>query len=308
MTWRALSVLVTVSALFVLVPPVYAQPDDAIGYRVKQGDTLEMIAAELYGDRGHASWIAAENKLKGNKLTHGDRLKLPVSHDVVTAKGDTFESLASTYLGDASRAPYLAEANAMSIEDGLAAGTTIVIPLHVLHVAQASESLANIAQQYLGNPKHAAMLQKLNGLDHTTIEKGEAVLVLDLAVRVPASKLPPPDAEARARRDHQHKVAMAAADALPRAKAAWLQGDFDAVRTTLAPFAEGDMDYLDARTAVELGILAGKAHVAFGETDAAASSFAQVLARRPRLTISGYAESPKVIAAWQKAGGRVASN
>jgi hypothetical protein len=65
------------------------------------------------------------------------------------------------------------------------------------------------------------------------------------------------------------------------------------------------MHYLDVRTAVALGMLAGKAHVAFGEVDAAAAAFTQVLARKPRLTLGSYAESPKVIAAWQKAGGRV---
>jgi hypothetical protein len=179
--------------------------------------------------------------------------------------------------------------------------------MHVLHVAQASESLASIAQQYLGNPKHAAMLQKLNGLDHTTIEKGETITVLDPAVHLPSSKLPQPEAEARARRDHQRKMAALAAAALPRAKEAWLHGDFERARATLAPLVN-EMDYLDARTAVELGMLAGKAHVAFGDTEAAATCFARVLARKPRLAIGGYAESPKVIAAWQKAGGRVEGN
>jgi LysM repeat protein len=296
--WPAFAVVIG------LATPAHAQPDDAITYRLRQGDTLEIIAAELYGDRGHASWIAAENKLKGKPLRSGDRIKIPLPHEAVTAKGDSFASLAAAYLGDASRAPYLAEANAMSVDDSLPTGTTIVIPLHVVHVAQGSESLASIAQQYLGNAKHAAMLQKLNGLDHTTVEKGETVLVLDTTVRVTTSKAPQPDAEARGRRDHQRKVAAAAVDALARARAAWLQGEFEAVKTTVAPFAD-DMDYLDARTAVELGMLAGKAHLAFGENDAATACFAQVLARHPHLAIGGYAESPKVLAAWQKAGGHV---
>jgi len=34
--------------------------DGPATYRVKQGDTLELIAAEFYGDRGKAVFIAAE--------------------------------------------------------------------------------------------------------------------------------------------------------------------------------------------------------------------------------------------------------
>ena len=285
--------------------PAHAQNDDAVTYRVHEKDTLELIAAEFYGDRNAASWIAAENKLaKGKQVHSGDRLKVPVTREIVTSKGDTFETLAATYLGDASRAPLLADANAMSVDDSLATGTTLVVPVHVVHIAPASESLASIAQLYLGDPKQAALLQKLNGLDKAAVEKGDSVVVIGVALHVKASKIPPLDAEAKSRRDEQHQVATTAADALPKAQAAWLTGDFAAVKGLLSPLA-GKLDYLDTRTAIDVGLLLGKAHVAFGETDAAVAAFAGVVSRKPGFTLGAYAESPKVIAAWQKAGGHV---
>src|SRR5256885_2096865 len=146
-----------------------AQSDESVSYRVHESDNLELIAAEFYGDRAEAIWIVGANKLrKGKQVQHGDRIKVPVTHEIVTNKGDTFESLATTYFGDASRASYLAEANAMSIEDSLATGTLLTIPLHITYTAQGSETLASIAQLYLGDLKQAAVLQKFNGLDKTT--------------------------------------------------------------------------------------------------------------------------------------------
>ena len=296
--------VIAAAVLVALVAPARAQ-DDAVAYRVKQGDSLELIAAEFYGDRSLAGWIAAENKLTHGRTVHGgDRIKVPIAREVVTAKGDTFESLATTYLGDASRAPFLAEANAMSIEDSLATGTTIVIPLHVTHVAQGTESLASVAQSYLGDARQAEMLARYNGLDKTTLEKGETIVVANLHVRVRPSRLPALDADAKARRDAQHQAVADASEALPRAEAAWLQADFAGVKAALARVAD-EVDYLDTRSAVEIGLLLGRAHVAFGETDAAIAAFAQVLDRRPRYRLSPYADSPKVIAVWQKAGGHV---
>jgi len=302
---RAVTRAAILALLFVYAAPALAQPEEAVSYRVHESDTLELIAAEFYGDRSEAVWIAAANKLrKGKQVQHGDRIKVPVTREVVTNKGDTFETLATTYLGDASRASYLAEANGLSIEDSLATGTTLTIPLHVTHVAQGNETLASIAQQYLGDPKQGALLQKFNGLDKASLEKGDSIIVLGLGVHVKPSKMPPLDTDSKARREQQRKLVAAVGEALPRAKAAWLQGDFAAVKSALAPLAE-QMDYLDTRTVVEVGVLLGKAHVAFGDSDAATAAFAQVLNRRPRYALAPYAESPKVIAAWQKAGGRV---
>ena len=295
----------TLAIVALLVQAASAQPDTSIGYRVKKGDTLDLIAAEFYGDRAHAQFIVTENKLKNRTaFTPGDRLRIPIAREIATAKGDTFESLAGTYLGDPKRAPFLADYNNLPADDTLATGTVVVIPAHVTHVAAGSESISQIATTYFGDAKQSDTLRRFNFLDKPQLEKGDSVIIPDLVTRPRAGKQPPLDTDARQRRDDQQKARDALAQVMPRARTAWWLGDFATVRMLLGPIAK-QLDYLDTASAIDCGLLLGKAHVAFGETDAAAQVFAQVLDRKPRQLLSAYAESPKVIAAWKKAGGHI---
>src|ERR1700677_5127934 len=94
----------------------HAQADtvESITYRVKSGDTLDLVAAELYGYHGDVAVLVADNKLQHPRPLHpGERIKLPGTREIATAKGDSFESVAATYLGDARRAMFLAEFNGM---------------------------------------------------------------------------------------------------------------------------------------------------------------------------------------------------
>ena len=286
----------------VLAGVASAQPDSAtLFYRVQRGDTLELIAAEFYGNRDEAPLIAAENHItKPRKLLPGERLRIPVTRAIRTEKGAMFETLAERYLGNRSRAAVLAEFNHHSIEDSLATGSELVIPIHITHTAQNTESLASISVAYYGNTKHADELAKYNALDKTTLDKGEQIDVPVLDPKVRSTKEPPLDADSQAR-DRARKDAIAtAATALPAARSAWLQGDFDAVRKLLSPLAD-KTEFLDTDVAVDVDLLLGKAHVAFDEMPAAIAAFARVLARRPRYELSPYHDSPKVLEAWQKA-------
>jgi LysM repeat protein len=273
-------------------------------YRVKPKDTLDLIAAEYYGDRQYAAFIIAENKLKDRKVTPYARLKIPVTRDIVTQKGDTFQTLAETYLGDKARAQPLAEYNELDVTETPATGTQLTIPFQVTHVAQGNESLVSIAQTYLDDPKQADVIRRYNHLDKSSLEKGESVIVPMLAVKVGRGKSIPPDAEARARRDEHRKMMATVANVLPDAHAAWLQGDFDHVRSLLSPFAD-KTELLDMKTAVDLSLLLAKSHVAFNETAEAAAAFKIVLERKSEHRLSSYAESPKVIDAWKLAGGKL---
>lgn len=271
-------------------------------YRVKQSDTLDVIAAEFYGDRAQARLIVAENKLK-KRVQPGQRLRIPVTREIITEKGDTFESLAQTHLGDARRAVVLADFNEHDVSDIPPIGSPISIPIQVTHVAPNDESLASIASQFWGDSKQADVLRRYNFLDKNSLEKGESVIVPMVKVRV--RKPPSLDADAKARRDEQRKTAADAAEALPAARTAWLQGDFAAVKTTLEPLAER-VDYLETQEAIEIGLLLGKAQLAFDQPQEAIASFTRVLDRKPTHTLSAYSDSPKVIEAWKKAGGQLA--
>lgn len=287
-----------------LTTTVFAQPTATATYRVKQKDTLEVIAAEFYGDRGHALYIITENKLKNGKVAPGSRLRVPVTKEITTGKGETFASLATTHLGDERRAPFLADYNNMPVDESLATGTAISIPFHIAHTAENNESLAGIAARYYGDSKQADLIKRYNFLDKNGLEKGEDVLVPVLNVRVRASKLPPLDTESKDRRRQVAKIAQAISTALPAARASWLQGDFAHVRSVLEPFAD-QLEYMTSANAISVGMLLGKAHIAFGNVDAAVAAFTQVRDRRKDYKVHAYSESPKVIEAWKKAGGLV---
>jgi LysM repeat protein len=271
-------------------------------YRVKQDDTLDVIAAEYYGDRAQAKLIVAENKLK-KRVQPGQRLRIPVTREIVTDQGDTFESLAQTHLGDARRAVVLADFNEHEVTDIPAVGTLVSIPIQITHVAQATESLSSIATTYWGDGKQADVLRRYNFLDKATIEKGESVIVPMVKVRV--RKQQPLDGEAKTRRDDQQKATSEAARALPLARTAWLQGDFGGVKAALEPLAKR-VDYLETASAVEVGLLVGKAQLAFDQPQLALEAFKHVLDRKPTHVLSAYSDSPKVIEAWKKAGGQLA--
>jgi LysM repeat protein len=285
------------------VAAVGSSASDSIAYRAKAGDTLELLAAEYYGDRNHAVFIMVANKiLHPRPLKVGEVLKIPISREVTTSPGDTFETLAQSYLGDSRRASFLAEFNGISSEDTVAAGATILVPFHVEHVAAAEESLSSIAAAYFGNSKNADMLRRYNFLEKDSISNGEKIVVPIFHVRVRSSKLPPMNSDARARGERRRLATDQAAAALPVARAAWRSGDYLAVKRNLASV---DVDYLDAQTAIDVGMLLGAVYVAFDDVETALATYKHVIDRRSKLELDEYSASPKVREVWQRAGGKV---
>lgn len=279
--------------------------DDVLAYRVRPGDSLPLVAAEFYGDHQRTTiFVMAANKLtRQRKLVPGEKIWIPINRDITTSKGDTFESLAKTYLGDSDRAPLLAEFNGMAATDSLATGTPLVIPLRVTHTAARRETLAQISRKYFGDSKQAEMLRTYNHLAATHVDKDDTVIIPNLRVRIRADKLPKLDTEALARRAQREQTNADAVAALPLAHTAWLQADFAGVQQALSSVANR-VDFLDADTAAEVGLLLGKAAIAFDDTPSAIALFRQVLSRQAR-ELSAYFESPRVIAAWKRAGGKV---
>lgn len=303
-SWFLCAVL-AISALLLPLPrlALAAPANESINYRVKAGDTLELIAAEFYGDRRYAVFVMVANKIaRPRPLRPGERLKIPVNRDVTTAPGDKLTSLAEKFLGDTRRAPFLAEPNNLEPDELLPAGTRISIPFHVTHVAANDERVATIAATYFGDTKNAELLTRYNFLDRPVVAKGETIVVPVFHVRVRESKLPPIDEEATARTVKRDQIAARAVTALPTAMAAWRDGNFSAVKRELADL---DVDYLDAGLAVEISILLGAAYLAIDDEDSALARFKQALERKQRHSVSPYWFSPRVREVWLRAGGRV---
>jgi LysM repeat protein len=301
---RALRMLV---AYTLAATPVFAQPPaetaDTVWYRAKQNDTYGFIASEYYGDRTKAAFIITENKIQRPAPLKGyERLRVPVVREITSSPGDSFQSIATAYLGDNRRGAFLAEANKMSPDDNLAAGTPILIPFTVTHTADAKESLAQVAQQYYGDAKLAEALKSYNFLEKPTLEKGEAITIPSINVRMHPRHIPPPDAEAKLRREKRRDNGKLAATAIPIARHAWRIGDYAAVKKTLA---EIDVAFVELQPAIEIGILLGSALVAFGDVDGASTAFRSVLDRKPSHALRKVDHSPKVLAVWTKANGSV---
>ncbi|TMQ16214.1 MAG: LysM peptidoglycan-binding domain-containing protein [Deltaproteobacteria bacterium] len=296
-----------VLAVAVAAAPGPAHAQDAnrpVPYRVKPGDTLELIAAEFYGDRTKAVFLMEENKMThARPLRPGERLRIPISRDVTTAPGDTFESLAMTYLGSARRGSFLADFNGAS-QDSLPAGSSVTIPFTITHTAQSTESLSDIAKAYFGDGKNAEMLRRYNFLERSSIDKGEQLIVPVYHVRLSAAKQPALDAESRARREHRREATARVARALPAARQAWKDGDFAAVKAALVPL-EPDLDYLDSDEGMAVAVLLGAAHVAYGDSELALACFKRVIDRQDHAALRSYDYSPKILALWHQAGGAI---
>ena len=282
------------------------EQSDIITIRAKQGDSLALLAAEFYGDRNKAIFIMVANKLDHPRpLKPGERIRIPISRPYTTAPGDTFETIAANFLGDAKRGTFLAEFNGLQPDDRIPSGTDLFIPFTITHTAQNTESIAQIASAYFGNDKNAQMIRQYNFFgDKDSLDKGEKLIVPIFNVRLQASKLPPLDADSTQRREKQKKAQTHAATAIPAARIAWRDGDFALVKDTLAGLGQ-DVDYLQTEQAVEVGVMLGAMHLAFGDDKPALEAFKRVLERKPGHLLSPYYYSPKVIAVWKEAGGGI---
>lgn len=292
-------------ALVVLLGLARAAAADGgfVTYRVKPGDTLQLLAAEYYGDRKHAVFIMVANKmLSPRPLRPGEKLRVPVTREVTAKAGDTFDGLAQVHLGDKRRATYLAEFNELDPTDTLAAGATLTIPFQVVHTASAPETLANIAGAYFGDSKNAGLLRGYNFLDHDAVAAGESIVVPINHVKVRASALPPVDAESKARNEKRRTMMEQAARALPRAEEAWRAGLYGDVKRELVAI---DLDFLDSDVAATAGQLLGAAYVALDDEVSARAAFERAIERRPKGALSRYRYSPRIAEVWTKAGGKV---
>jgi LysM repeat protein len=278
---------------------------DTVVHRVKQGDSLELIAAEFYSDRTKAVFIMVANRMThARPLRPGERLRIPISREVTTSPGDTVESLAGAYLGSTRRGTFLADFNGISVDDSLPAGTVLTIPFTIVHTAAATESISDIAKAYFGDGKNAEMLRRYNFLEKSSLDRNETLIVPVYHVRLSAAKMPGLDAESKARRDHRREASARVAKALPAARQAWKVGDFAGVKGALAQL-EPDLDYLDTGEAVDVGVLLGAAHVAYDDDELALATFKRVIDRKPHHTLARYQYSPKILAVWQRASGQI---
>lgn len=282
--------------------PLPAQGQPGRGYeryRVRKGDTLELLAAEYYGNRVHKIYIMVENGLDHDKpLKRGQRLRIPVSQRITTSAGDTLAALAETHLGSVKRTGYLAEFNHLEASSTLALGQVVTVPMRVNYRAKGNEKLRDIALGLFADAKQAKLLRSFNMLDTDELRPGQVISVPVPKVQLQASKYRPTDAVASARATERLDMIEKAQQALPKARIAWRSGDFEEAKHQLTPI---NIDYLDTDLATKAGLLLGSAYLAYDDEDSALAVFGKVLRRNPELVLSAKEHSPKVRAVWNRA-------
>jgi LysM repeat protein len=276
---------------------------DTIVYRVKQNDTLQLIAAEHYGDRTKAIFIMVENKITHPKpLRPGERLRIPVSREIITNADDSWETLARAHLGDSRRGEFFAEFNKMNPKEGVPAGTTLHVPFTVTHAAAAQESLASISAAYFGESKHADMLRRYNFLEKTSLERGESITIPVFHVRLQASKVPAADPDAKRRQALRQTAASKAAAAVPKAWEHWRVGNYAEIEALLLKI---EVEFADPQHAADVHLLLGMVHTAEGKQELATDDFRNVRKIKPDMVLHSFDHSPKILELWKKAGGKV---
>lgn len=281
----------------------------AVLHRVKRGDTLELLAAEYYGDRRHAVLVAAENGIDparqpfAQPLRPNTRLRIPVNRQVTTDVGDSLASLASAHLGDERRAKFLAGFNEerqleLPADVPLAAGQVLEIPIQVRHRVKPQETLASLAASYFGAERKADLIREYNFLDTPTVAPGTLLVIPIHRITVQPARLAEPDAAARDRAERHRAMQANARGALAASRMAWRDGDYVAVKDALSAL---DRDYLFTTDVIEIGVLLGSAWVALDESEKAMTVFREVLERAPAHELDPHLTSPKIRAVWAQA-------
>ena len=305
MTAAARAAVAAIAVGLAISSPAWAQPRPVLTHQVGPNDSLELLAAEYYGDRRYASLLRLANDLdEPRALRRGERLRIPVGLRLVTVEGDRFETLAAKHLGDEARAAFLAEYNDRAPGISLAAGELVRVPFQLRFVADERTSLGVIAARYLRGSRDMELLRAYNALDEEleALSSGASIEIPALHIAVRGARLPRLTEAELERLETRREAVAAAEDALPAARHAWRRGDYAEVIRRLDPLA---LAFLDAEVAQETSVYLGGAHLARGDDATAEAVFLAALERDASYAMSAYHFSPAIRALWEKLGGRI---
>ena len=241
----------------------------AFRYRVKKGETLELLAQRFCDDKRRAPLLAQIAGVKPtDKLREGQDLIVPFQ---VTHRAEAPESLSSvarTFYGDAGKAKLLSDYNFRS-SPLLAKGERVLVP--IAHV--------KIRAVYLQPPAAAP----------ATPDK------------IPDPPAAPPVNPATEREAQRREIELAArvGGLLVEADKGYKDGAYAEVLANLDKLLSEE-DPSESQLA-EIFRLKACSYVALGMDDLAERAFREVLARKPGLTLDEATVSPKIRAALDRA-------
>ena len=160
----------------------------AFTHVVSQGETLAQLAIKVYGTPRFETAIAGANALDahgGSAIVPGQPIEIPAPAHHRVQEGETWFGLARVFLGDNRRGETLARANSAVAWVPPVPNQEIEIPAVVAHIAADGETVAGLAQRYLGDINKAWVLDAYNfRKGDQKLLRGDVVLVplLDLAL------------------------------------------------------------------------------------------------------------------------------
>jgi len=160
----------------------------AFTHVVSQGETLAQLSIKMYGTPRFETAIAGANALDahgGSVIVAGQPLEIPAPSHHHVQEGETWFGLARVYLGDNRRGDTLARANNQMAWIPPVANQEIEVPAVVAYLASEGDTMANLAQRYLGDFNKAWVLDSYNfRKGDQKLLRGDVVLVplLDLAL------------------------------------------------------------------------------------------------------------------------------
>jgi hypothetical protein len=287
--------------------PVHAR---VLKHVVEKGDTVELLAAEYYGDRELAIFIVAANgwTVPPKDLTPGSTIDIPVSYRVIVQPGDTLASIAKAQIDDARRGAYLGALNGLPAGREPDIGTELLIPYDLQYKAQGGDSLSTVAALYYGDSQKADLLAQYNfRAPDGSLAKGDLIDVPITDLEVRPTKMGPTSqslAEEEAEEDLRARETRVAAG-LEDARKAFSAGDYIATADQLFTLiGEGPSD--DQLS--DIHQLLAFDYVALGVPDLAVRHFTEVLARHPDLTLDPATVSPKIRTALDEARQLIANH
>jgi hypothetical protein len=168
------------SALLCLTFLCLASTSQAFTHVVRKGDTLASIAETYYGRIQYEKLLVAANSLDahgGTSIVPGMRLEVPAVSYRRVLKGETWASLAEQHLGSGERGEPLAVANGTYPWLPPSEGAQVMIPYNLRIIAGPADSIVSLSYEYLGDKKHAYMLDRYNKLKAGKVRPGDVLLI-----------------------------------------------------------------------------------------------------------------------------------
>lgn len=160
----------------------------AFTHVVSQGETLAQLAIKVYGTPRFETAIAGANALDahgGSAIVPGQPIEIPAPAHHRVQEGENWFGLARMFLGANRRGETLARANNAVAWVPPVPNQEIEIPAVVAHIAAEGETVAGLAQRYLGDINKAWVLDAYNfRKGDQKLLRGDVVLVplLDLSL------------------------------------------------------------------------------------------------------------------------------